>query len=742
MGKTAIGDHVKNKTEMKINRIKTACLSLLAAAALVGCNKDESLFSGGDNYISLFRLEQNSVTLNGAVSNGTIVVTAPADFSLDGAIAAVVVSENARISPDPAAVTDWNAEQTFTVTAHNGATKEYVYSVRRSAVVADGDVVLLTQADVEALAALGLTRLDGSLTVGAANGADSVYTLAPLAGLKVIRGNLTVNPTYAGEDLAGLEDLEMVGGLSITGNKKLKNIAFPKLTTVMSAFQIGQTRAGTLDFPELASADRSMTISVDSLERMNFPKLKSILESVTVMGRGAKYITEISFPALEKVGGGVSFAVYNNGHIPTVSMPALTEAGSVNVSNTYAGKITRVEMPKIKTVRGEFRVMGIVNEVDFRSLETIDGSCNISGQGYDSELENLDGFGSLTRVGGYLAVQQLPHLKNIRGLKNLTTVVGMQSNSGLSLDRLPELEDETLSALANLSVVGGNLHIAATPFKKFALPALTTPIGQLYITDIATDPTLREIDLTNIKTGKVILYHLSEACVVKGPDVYEGALQLIGQPVFEGFSQVGSLTLQARGHGKEIGISNFKKVAGDFTISVDCDNFSMSGLEEVGGILTLKADILNTVGHSTQAVVFHDLQKTGGLTAGVSFLQSLSMPALKTVGGNCSFAIRGGNNFNPDGFADLQMPQLTTIDGSLSISCASTFYPNTKLTNLDGLSALTDVKGVSIQNCMCLTDYKGLRNALPSLDEDGWFTKNNSYNPTWQDMLDGNYVKQ
>jgi hypothetical protein len=722
---------------MKIKSIKTACISLLAAAALVGCNKDESPFSGGDNYISSFRLEQNGVTLNGAVSDGGIVVTVPGNFSLEGAAASVAVSENAEITPAPSTVTDWNSDRTFTVTSHNGTPKEYRYTVQRGAVVSDGDAVLLTQADVEALAALKLTQLNGNLTVGAATGTDSVYTLAPLAGLKTIGGNLTVNPTYAGEDLAGLESLEMVGGVSIVGNKRLRTVAFPKLTAVMSVFRFGQTQARVLDFPELVSMDRSVTIAVDSLERMNFPKLKNVLESMTITGKGAKHITALRFPALENVGGDISFTVYINGHIPLVSLPALTEAGAISFSTTAPGKITRVEAPKLKTVQGDFWVFGMVNEVDFTSLETIGGGCNISGQGYDSELENLDGFGSLTAVGGYLAVQQLPRLKNIRGLKNLETV-----GADFSLDKLPAFEEETLSALANLKSLGEGegFTIGNTPIKKISLPALTNTIGQLYIADIFADPQIQEIDLTNIQTENLILDYLSETCVVKGPEVFEGTLKMsLSQPIFEGFSQVGGLTLNVQYYGKDISILNFKKVTGDLALTVECDNFGMPDLQEVGGTLTLNVNRANS--SPTQSVVFPNLQTAGGLTATVPLLKSLSMPALRTMGGNCSFALRIRNA--ADHFSDLQMPQLTTIDGALTFTGYgnSASYSNHALTNLDGLSALTDVKSVSIQFCMGLTDYAGLRNALPSLSEDAWFTRNNDYNPTWQDMLDGKYVK-
>ncbi|MDR0729268.1 MAG: DUF5018 domain-containing protein, partial [Prevotellaceae bacterium] len=162
---------------MKTYTIKF-CLLLLTAALVAGCNKEEeSLFKGNDNYIAAFTLTKDSVTLNGAVSPDAIILTAPEQLSLEGATATVTLSENATITPDPAKVTDWNTAQTFTVTAYNGATQTYAYHVERHLISLDSDVILLTQADVEAFAAeleaQDIDQLNGAITIGAATGQDT-----------------------------------------------------------------------------------------------------------------------------------------------------------------------------------------------------------------------------------------------------------------------------------------------------------------------------------------------------------------------------------------------------------------------------------------------------------------------------------------------------------------------------------------------------------------------------------------
>lgn len=40
-----------------------------------------------------------------------------------------------------------------------------------------------------------------------------------------------------------------------------------------------------------------------------------------------------------------------------------------------------------------------------------------------------------------------------------------------------------------------------------------------------------------------------------------------------------------------------------------------------------------------------------------------------------------------------------------------------------------------------MTDFSGLKNALPSLSADKWNVSGNGYNPTWEQITAGEYVK-
>jgi Receptor L domain. len=241
---------------MKHNNIKLILSSLLLATVLFGCNSEDSPFSGNDTIISLFRLEKGGVVINAAIEASSVVVAVPESMSLGGAVATVIISENAAISPDPATIDNWDEAHTFTVTSYNGAAKKYDYSVTRSPIVEAGNITLLTQADVDALAELNLNEIYGTLTVGSSSGADSVYSLEPLSTLRIIKGGVRIHSTYAGKDLDGLNNLEETGAFVIEQNRKLETISLPKLARIVSEFRVNQSKVKVLDFPALKSIDK------------------------------------------------------------------------------------------------------------------------------------------------------------------------------------------------------------------------------------------------------------------------------------------------------------------------------------------------------------------------------------------------------------------------------------------------------------------------------------------------------
>ncbi|GAB1358995.1 hypothetical protein MASR1M31_07740 [Porphyromonadaceae bacterium] len=75
-------------------------------------------FSGLDNFLSVSIKTRKSDLERPSPLTALSLLE---NLSLRGATVLFSISENARIEPDPATVTDWDAKQTFTITSFNGA---------------------------------------------------------------------------------------------------------------------------------------------------------------------------------------------------------------------------------------------------------------------------------------------------------------------------------------------------------------------------------------------------------------------------------------------------------------------------------------------------------------------------------------------------------------------------------------------------------------------------------------------
>lgn len=118
-----------------MNFFKKVLLGLCLATAFTACSDDDSDFVGTDNSITAFTLSLNGQSYKAYVSDNEIVVAVPEGVSLNGANAVVKLSENAVISPDPAGITAWDEEYSFTVKAYNEVTRSYTYRLVYTPVV-------------------------------------------------------------------------------------------------------------------------------------------------------------------------------------------------------------------------------------------------------------------------------------------------------------------------------------------------------------------------------------------------------------------------------------------------------------------------------------------------------------------------------------------------------------------------------------------------------------------------------
>ena len=158
--------------------------------------KEESLFSGKDNYILEFSLRgTGDAAFEGRISGDEIKISVPGNIPLNTLTPNYALSEHATISPKPESIGEWKEEQLFTVTSHNGTSRRYHIKIVRLNVVLEESVYLLTDKDVADFAEKGVTVLNGNLFIGASTGKDSISSLESLASLGEIKYRLVINAT-------------------------------------------------------------------------------------------------------------------------------------------------------------------------------------------------------------------------------------------------------------------------------------------------------------------------------------------------------------------------------------------------------------------------------------------------------------------------------------------------------------------------------------------------------------------
>ena len=710
----------------------------LLVLVLGGCRKDGA-FKGQDNAIASFQLSMGGNVLKAYIQQDSIVVTAPGNLSLAGAVPAVVISEGAQIDPNPSSITDWEKSQKFTVTSHDGLKRMFTYVLVRNVISKNGNIILMTQADVDTLANMKLEKINGSLTIGRTNGTDSITSLAGLTSLKSVVSDLIINPTFAGKDLTGLDNLETVGGFGIgqdhTANTldhgpvmKLKTINLPKLTEIFSNMIINGAGITSLQLPVLKKVDLGMAIvNVDSLTTIELPKLEVVLQSLNLPGASAaSVLTTINFPALTSVGGDITVTSWTK--LAVAKFPVLASAASFTVLGENL--LTTVDASKLQTTLGavELSFNPLLTSIDLSSLRSVGGQLHIEGAyGGTAALQDLN-LKSLVSIGGNFTVGSQPMLTSLASLKSLQSVGG-----NFTLQNLDVLSDPNLDGFSGLKTIGGTLGIYSVPFQNWNGWGVTK-VQSLTIFGTGVT-TIQHIDVSKIAVSGPITFHeITGGATIKGPDVFDGTLAFEeSEVVVSGFSTVHDVIYTFSGQPAGTALTlPFKKIINGMSVTVvGYNSLSFPNLQEVDTSFSISPG-------SPMDVSLPALKKTGAFILDMALTNSdlLSLPLLESVNGDFSVYTA----FDTYSLGDIQAPKLKTVNGVLNL-LPYDGYANTRMTNLNGFSALTSAKGVTISNNTALTDYTGLKNMIGSVGVDTWNVTGNGYDPAYQDMLDGKYVQ-
>lgn len=665
-------------------------LLLTAMIFSVSCNEIENPFKGTDNNVISFSLKQGEATFDAAIAKNEIILSVPVGIDLTGASATVEICEQATIIPDPASIKDWNNEQTFQVTSYTEETKTYTYKINRTDINSEGNVTLLTQADVDKFAESGVTVINGSLVIGAASATlaekDTIKSLEALKTIKEVKYNLYINNTFGGNTLKGLDNIESLGALYIGSHtatvKTFHNIS-AELSSLKNAgsIVINCETVEALSFPalEATSGLRISSKNINKIEAANLKEIAGDLLLTNASNAANTVLKNISFPKLTTITGELNFQYFSK--LESLSLPELNTVGANITFQFNSAELKEIAMPKLETVAGgiAFEKFVQLESISFPKVKKL-AYLYFNNNSWDNCNPSAIDFSALEEVTGNIMVKNLIKLESV------------------SFPKLRKVGD-------TFTIRGSKL------ISTLSIPALTEA-KKMVLWDLGL---VKTIDLSKItKCDKYEFISTAEGCkIILAETINDITLNLGSKeycPTLSGVKTVnGKIEYTNSNYNKEIiinGIETIKylrvaSIAQEGKISLPAVKNIQYFEVSANRIKTIDAPILSKVDTL-------DLSYTWKLT-------EVNMPELKTVK---LFKLdeQGGNSSYYEQYAIM--------------------------TNLDNFASISSIEEVEIINASKLFDFTAFGELSKNIKDGKWKVENCKYNPTLEDMKAGKYTPE
>ena len=712
---------------MKITGI-ICCLALLCTA----CSEEKTeLPWGSDNYIVSFSLTTGADTYPAVIRDGRITVSIPYNVSLEGAQVSYELCEHASIYPDPATVADWNQEWQFLVSSYdNQNDRTYLYTVERTDIATDGSLTLRTQAEVDAFARSGINTVEGNLTIGGEDEENPVTNLDGLKNLVSVRCDLTITAAYTGETLAGLENLTACESLRIGSaahpNETLRQLSLPALKEIKGDLCVYGTALQTADFKSLQSVAGHFVLQSDALLQLTADELTTVAGNMTLIGTTADEAKapceQMYFPKLQRIDGTLTLSRFDRLSGLGTTFGVLTQAGALRyehlaLANTFefplietTGNITVTDCPILRSVllpaltdAGSLEITGCpaIETLSFPKAERFDGDVSLA------TLPAIKDFGeflpALKAISGDLSINDLSSLEGVLDL----SVYTFSPNSTLDLrlvaaTRLTELRGGDFGGSLRIDASSLTPQPEAMPFEITGFKSLDTLriAGFTHISALSL-PTESCDDLTIENCGSQAPFTLSL------PNLVEVR---------------GTLLCRNCGKAGEANSASFprlKNVGRQLSFYVGASSFTV-----------LEFPLLETVGNG-EPVSDDPADDYALYTMPSGCAGEFILPSLQRVNGSMLVSTW---NTSTDRAVAFRFPSLQSVAGEISVG--HTAYKNRSVATLD-FSALTAAGAIRIGNLSSVTDFSTFTQVLPRLSEQTWSVTDCGYNPTYQQMLDG-----
>lgn len=712
---------------MKITGI-ICCLALLCTA----CSEEKTeLPWGSDNYIVSFSLTTGADTYPAVIRDGRITVSIPYNVSLEGAQVSYELCEHASIYPDPATVTDWNQEWQFLVSSYdNQNDRTYLYTVERTDIATDGSLTLRTQAEVDAFARSGINTVEGNLTIGGEDEENPVTNLDGLKNLVSVRCDLTITAAYTGETLAGLENLTACESLRIGSaahpNETLRQLSLPALKEIKGNLCVYGTALQTADFKSLQSVAGHFVLQSDALLQLTADELTTVAGNMTLIGTTADEAKapceQMYFPKLQRIDGTLTLSRFDRLSGLGTTFGVLTQAGALRyehlaLANTFefplietTGNITVTDCPILRSVllpaltdAGSLEITGCpaIETLSFPKAERFDGDVSLA------TLPAIKDFGeflpALKAISGDLSINDLSSLEGVLDL----SVYTFSPNSTLDLrlvaaTRLTELRGGDFSGSLRIDASSLTPQPEAMPFEITGFKSLDTLriAGFTHISALSL-PTESCDDLTIENCGSQAPFTLSL------PNLVEVR---------------GTLLCRNCGKAGEANSASFprlRNIGRQLSFYVGASSFT-----------ALEFPLLETIGNG-EPVSDDPADDYALYTMPSGCAGEFILPSLQRVNGSMLVSTW---NTSTDRAVAFRFPSLQSVAGEISVG--HTAYKNRSVATLD-FSALTAAGAIRIGNLSSVTDFSTFTQVLPRLSEQTWSVTDCGYNPTYQQMLDG-----
>jgi len=580
--------------------------SFLILFALLSCKKEID-FENNDNYISTFSIVNQSEIYIGNIINDTIYLNIPNDIDIKEFKACIETSPDVSISPDPTIVKDWEQQNSINITSESGI--EHIYQIkinRRNQkdifLTTQEEVDKFASLDISNIegnliigrsfgndsitdlsALKNIKNITYNLTINPTYNGNSLSTLENLTsvgGLIITEGNNNLetvdipNLIYIKSDLIinkcdnissiNIEKLKSISNnLIITNSKNITSINAPSLTIVSNNIIITQCnrlneiilsklnkvnndlkieRCETLEILDIQSLEhigKSLSLKNLYLSNISLLELKTIYESIKI--RRCENLEELLLPKFNTTS--CSVEIEYNDLLKTISIPKIEEINNLIIDHSQ--KLTKLEIPKLSVIKGNFKLYCLdelpdlnslinvcyigknfdiqylykIKDIQFPKLSTVGKSfrldyCLNVEECYFSKLSTINGdfrlykleklnsligFQNIKEISGKCELMSLKTITNLSGLRSLEKIgkkLDIYENTNITDLNIPKLNTigeltimcsdllTSTSSLNQNTIINGNIRIAHNPnMIKISIPKINTSINGDLILD-------------------------------------------------------------------------------------------------------------------------------------------------------------------------------------------------------------------------------------------------------------------